>query len=153
MIACNTSYAGPLNQGLTAGMAYFLSCHDIYAAKIMASNLSDDTVANALSVDPALTFPGSKLLTYLQSALELQLIEYRKDAVKFYEKVELIVIAKAACFGAVFLCAYFVVFLGLLKILKTEIWLTHGMLNMIPIFVLESNSLVQTQIWRRRRTA
>jgi len=148
---CNTSYKGPLDQGLTAGMAYFLSYHYLYVAKILAADLMNNTVQTAISTDAGLTFPGTNLITYLQSPLELQLIEYRKDAVKFYDLIKVIIAVKASVFVTIFLGLYLLILLGLLKRLSSEIWLTNGMLNMIPMFILESNSNVQNQIWLRKR--
>jgi len=148
---CNTSYKGPLEQGLTAGMSYFIAYHNTYAAKIKAANLTDDKIADDIYADPALTLPAGKLITYLQSALELQLIEYRKDTVNFYDLIRIIIIAKAAGFLSIFMIMYIIILMGLLNTLKDEIWLTHGMINLIPMFIQENNTDVQNQIWDRRK--
>ncbi len=119
-------------------------------AKLNAANYSDETVMDAFASDSAFTMPGSGLMTYLQAALELQLVTYRQDAILFYEEVELIVIVKAVCFFVVFLTLYLVILIKLLLILKAEVLLTRGMLNMIPRFVIEANLQVQNKVWQRR---
>ncbi len=150
---CNTSYYGPAQQGLTAGVTYLAAYITEYAAKIMATNLANETIALQMDVDPGLLFPGSKVMIYLQSGLEQHLIQYRKDAVAFYEIIEKVLIAKAACFAAVFVVMYAIIFAGVLATLKQQIWITKGMVNMIPKFVIENNQEVQKLIYERRNVA
>ncbi|MDR3548023.1 MAG: PAS domain S-box protein [Candidatus Pacebacteria bacterium] len=151
--ACNTSYGGPKLLGLTVGVAYLVDYHIAYAAKILNADFTNDTVVAAFAADPGLSFPGSKVMIYLQSALEQELIQYRKDAVAFYKVIEAIIMSKAVCFAVLFLALYVAVFAGLLATLRNEIWLTKGMLSMIPRFVLENNLRVQKLVHKRRRTA
>eukprot|EP01022_Parablepharisma_sp_SALTPOND_P023593 TRINITY_DN5026_c1_g1_i1.p1 TRINITY_DN5026_c1_g1~~TRINITY_DN5026_c1_g1_i1.p1 ORF type:complete len:1576 (+),score=83.95 TRINITY_DN5026_c1_g1_i1:679-4728(+) len=149
---CRKAYGGPKDQGLAAGMSFYLSYHQMYITKILSVDFNNQTAFEKLATDAGLTFPGSALITYLQPALELSLIEYRKDAVNFYEKVQILVIAKAGFFTALFLGLYVFVLLHLLERLKEEIWVTQGILSMVPTFILEGNLKVREQIWKRRRT-
>ncbi len=149
---CNTSYMGPQAQGLAAGIAFYVAYQVTYATgKIQPANFSDDKAITAISTDPGFSMAGAKVDIYLQSGIEQLLIQYRKDAVAYYGVIESILIAKAAGFIVLFIAIYILVFVGLLGVLTREIWLTKGMLNMIPKFVVEHNMTVQTLIYERRR--
>ncbi len=148
---CNTSYGGPKNLGLTVGMSYYIDYHITYSSKIMAANFSDSATVSAMAADPALSFPGAKVMIYLQSALEQQLIQYRKDALSFYGVISAILIAKGTCFAVLFFILYIVVFSGVLNTLTREISLTKGMVSMIPRFVIEGNLRVQKLVYKCRR--
>ncbi len=139
-----------MQQGLSAGMGYYIAYHYSYSAKITAANFSNEDEVEAILHDPAFTLPGSSIISYLQAALELQVVTYRQDAVAFYEFVEMLLIVKALAFSLLFLGLYLCVLLKLRSILKDEILLTRGMLNMIPLFVIESNVQIQNKIWQRR---
>lgn len=147
---CRNNYQGPHDQGLSVGMAYYIGYHYSYTAKIMLANFSNDDDVNKILGDPGFTMPGSSIISFLQAALELQLTTYRQDTVRFYEFVQMIVVVKAVGFFVLFLALYLFVLLKLLAILKAEILLTHGMLNMIPLFVIEGNLRIQNKIWQRR---
>ncbi len=148
---CNTSYVGPQLQGLTAGIAYYLTYHVVFSSKIMNTDLTNDTIANAMEVSADLLTPWAKTMIYLQSGIEQQMVAYRVDSLSFYNTVKTIIVAKAACFAVLFMGMYVVVFIGLLNTLKSEIWFTKGMIRMIPIAVVDSNKRVQKLIYKRKR--
>jgi len=148
--SCFTEYKGPQQQGLTAGMAQFITYYRVYIAGVTSADFTNQTTVDAILTNSAMTYGNNYMLNYLQSALELLLAEYRKDTVKFYELVEVIVLSKAIGFGILFVGLFAIVFVRLLEQLKVEIIITHGMLGMIPLSVIEENEAVQKRVLQHR---
>jgi len=51
---------------------------------------------------------------------------------------------------SVFSAIYLAIFIKFIIILKNEIWETNGILNMIPISVLDKNQKVKEQVLNRK---
>ncbi len=124
-----------------------------YVSTLLAMDFTNETYMENLMTDAALTFPVTSLISFLQSGLEQQIVEFGKDTDNFYRLIQIIVILKAVIFGVMFVLVYVLVFMGLLSILSDEIWLMKGMINMIPVFVLEGNEAVQKLVCNRKHSA
>ncbi len=74
--------------------------------------------------------------------------EFYYNAMDFFELVKRVLYAVSICFAAVFGGIYIVVFVRFIRGLNEEIWNARGVLNMIPIFILENNPAVREQVWR-----
>ncbi len=150
---CNVTYGGPKDMGLTTGLQYCLSYFVSYSARILAADFSNNTLVNSMITSTEISFSGVKVWIFLQSVIEQQLSAYREDVVSFYDLVLIILITKAVCFAVLFAALYIIVFVILLNTLKREIWLTKGMIGLIPKFVLENNLSVQKLVYNNRRAA
>jgi len=82
--------------------------------------------------------------------MEYLIRNYRIEATNFYDLINTLALAKVLVFGFIFTIVYFTVFINFLDTLKLEIWQTHGIINMIPDTVIETNKAVQEAIWKRR---
>jgi len=61
-----------------------------------------------------------------------------------------IVYITALGFITVFSAVYLTIFIKFIMILNKEIWQTNGILNMIPMKVLEKNQKVKEQVLNRK---
>ena len=150
IIDCSLGYRGPANRGLSDGIGFCAGYYDQFFSRILETNYSDPTDLEKISTDPGLTFPNTYMLPYLEAALELLMSAYREDAVHFYEKMQIVVILKATCFGIAYVTIYIIVLTRLMKRLNEEIWLSRAVLNMIPVSVIKKNKGVQNTIWQHR---
>ena len=140
-----------MNQGLTIGMAYYISYCSIYAARILSTDFNNLTAFMELEPSETTIFISTKLMIHIQPLLETSLMTFREDAVNFYSKIQIIVWAISDSFIIIFAIVYLLILLRLLNRLKIEIWLTHEMINMIPSFIIKSNPSVQNQILKIRK--
>ncbi|MDR3548776.1 MAG: hypothetical protein P4M11_11020 [Candidatus Pacebacteria bacterium] len=150
---CFWMYKGPKDNGLCAGMAYYLDMHIRVAKKFITTNFSlaaDVTslnTANATissnSVGLTLTFPLSFILGKL-------VISFYECAMQFFSTVKKIVYGSSAGFVVLFVAIYVAVFVRFIGVLNEEIWHTRGMINMIPVDILSHNEIVREQVWSHR---
>jgi len=151
-IDCHENYGGPVEQGLTAGIGYFLSYQMTFFIRIMNLEFSDD-VKEELLESEEITFLGSRLIVYLQPALEQQMVEYETDLNNYIGLLAFFTWLKACCYIVVFSLLFIFIFLGLIKKLTLEILLNRGMLNIIPKFILEKNTAVQEHLLKQKTIA
>jgi hypothetical protein len=140
-------------------MAYIVEYSIQYSVKINNANFSNPTVANEMLNDPGPAAFSTVLLSthgvangitgYLSPALEYLIQVLYDDVMAFFDLVRKIVLIKAICYIIVFAGIYLFIFIQFIGVLNEEIWQTHGIVNMIPTFVLENNLEVREQVWKR----
>jgi len=69
---------------------------------------------------------------------------------EFFDKMKEILVAISSVFLSIFSVVYLFIFIKFIIILMNEIWETNGILNMIPICVLEKNTKVKEQVLNRK---
>lgn len=72
------------------------------------------------------------------------------DIMAFFDVLVKAIVGKAVGFIVVFSAVYLWIFISFFATLKEEIWLTHEILKLIPICVLESNLKVREEVLKRR---
>ena len=87
---------------------------------------------------------------YLSPVLEYLMMTFSGNALAFFDLVYNIVYIKAICFACLFAIIYLGIFIYFIRGLNQEIWQTHCILNMIPLFILENNLKVREQVWARK---
>jgi hypothetical protein len=125
--------------------------------KIINANFSDPKIAALMASDQSPTTyskPLSLLLAntigqYLNTIHEYLMVTFWECAVGFFNTVQQITYAKAICFMILFAAIYLFIFIRFFSVLNKEIWQTHGIVNMIPISVLENNIRVREQVCSR----
>ena len=89
-------------------------------------------------------------MNYLTPAQEVLITEFYETMISFFNTIKTIEYIQAICFTIIFSGIYLWMFISLLVTLNEEIWLTNGIINMIPIFILEKNSVVREQVGKRK---
>lgn len=89
-------------------------------------------------------------MSYISPVQELLILTFYNAMKGFFTTIQQIVYIKAICFLLVFTLIYLWIFITFLGTLHEEILLTHGIVNMIPTFVLENNPKVREQVWKRK---
>ncbi|MDR3549191.1 MAG: hypothetical protein P4M11_13180 [Candidatus Pacebacteria bacterium] len=148
---CTQLYKGPMNNGLAAGVAYFLDLHINVAQALIALNTSSSTAVSQFAttnsslgnISPSLTYP-------LSFAIGALLTTFYTCAVSFFLLVKKVIYGTSIGFVCVFVTVYVTVFSRFISILSEEIWHTRGMLNMIPAEIIEKNLSVREQVWKRK---
>jgi len=92
----------------------------------------------------------ANIISYLSPVQEYLIEIFFKDANRFFDKANSITFAIAVSFITVFAIVYLCIFVRFIETLKNEIWETHGILNMIPMFILEGNAKVKEQVLNRK---
>jgi len=87
---------------------------------------------------------------YLAPIYEKLLKILYDDGLEFFELMHSILYIVAICFMVIFSAVYLGIFIKFIIILKNEMWETNGMLNMIPLNVLEKNQKVKEQVLNRK---
>jgi len=69
---------------------------------------------------------------------------------EFFDLMKEVLFAVGSVFLIIFSGVYLFIFIKFIIILKNEIWETNGILNMIPVSVLEKNTKVKEQVLNRK---
>lgn len=74
------------------------------------------------------------------------MITFYNDEKAFFDTVGKLLYIKTILFGVIFAVIYLWIFVNFLSILNEEIWVVHGIVNMIPFFIIKKNQRVREQI-------
>ena len=143
---CRPNYKGP--KGLSPGIAFFISYQTAYILNLLKMDLTDKNVVEGIQKSVEITFLGSKVMLYVQPAVELLLIQYVEDIQKFYDNMNILMWIKAGCFSFFFSIIYLISFLSLVKRFIDELWKGYEMFTIIPISITDSNAFIQNIIGR-----
>lgn len=133
--------------------------HIRYAMIVEAANFSDPVVANEMKNDPNPTilsnfmkiyFLGNGVTAYTDVAGEFLMITFYSDMIAFFTLVEMIIEGKAIGFMIIFTAIYLWIFISFFSTLREEIWLTHEILKLIPMLILEKNLKVREEVLKRK---
>jgi hypothetical protein len=113
-----------------------------YSDPVVVAQMKNDTSVNTFSKVLGRSI-ASGSISYLNSALELLMLVFYDDIMRFFDVVQNIVYIKTVCFFVVYIAIYLFIFIKFIRVLNEEIWQTHGMVNMIPTSVLQHNLRVR----------
>ena len=133
-------------------MAFLISYQTLYVSNLLNLDFTDSKVIGEISKSEELTFVGSKVIVYLQPALELQLGEYVSDLQNFYNKMSIIMWIKAGCFSFFFIILYVIAFTRMIQRLINEIYLAYGMINIIPVSIMHGNTSIKNILLKQKKT-
>ncbi|MDR3547260.1 MAG: PAS domain S-box protein [Candidatus Pacebacteria bacterium] len=143
---CSAYYQGPKDQGLSVAIAYIIDYYSQYANKLLNTNFSDPVAAAAIKSDTGPSVFSPYVASYTSPVQEYLLRMFYADAQSFFNTVTDVEYCVPICFMVMFVAVYIGIFATFLTTLKKEIRETHGVLNMIPMFILESNPRVKEQV-------
>jgi len=160
-LPCIKLYVGPKDQGMYAAFAFYTDYFIQFSNLVQNSDLSNPQIRTKLLNDPITTTVGiffnfiSKTIVsmgagYLVPIVENLLAVLYEEGSAFFESVNKILFIIAISFIFVFSAVYLGIFIQFIIVLKNEIWETNGMLNMIPLNVLEKNKKVKEQVINRK---
>ena len=90
------------------------------------------------------------LIAYLDAAAEFLIVTFSADMIAFFDLIYNILIIKSVCFILVFAGIYLWIFITFFSTLKEEIWLTHEILKLVPMTILEKNVKVRDEVLKRK---
>ncbi|MDR3548446.1 MAG: hypothetical protein P4M11_09325 [Candidatus Pacebacteria bacterium] len=148
---CWGIYSGPINNGLSAGLAYYMNQHITAAQDFLSMNMSAPNATITIStVSTALMNLGPPLTFALSFVLHGTMTVFYDCANRFFDTVGTIVYSTSSVFVGIFVVIYVLIFSRFIVTLNEEIWHTHEMVNMIPKDILEKNIVVRELVWKRR---
>ncbi len=148
---CDQMYTGPKYNGMTFALVYFLNMYTVLGQQFFAIDFTAPTI-NTTMASMITTYKrnGPIALYPISYALGGLMTVFYSCAAQFFSMITTLEFAISATFAVIFGLAYVLVFSMFIITLNEEIWHTREMINMIPANILDKNSAVREQVWKRR---
>ncbi|KAL4466115.1 hypothetical protein ABPG74_004352 [Tetrahymena malaccensis] len=134
---CNAVNNGILKSGFTTSVVYFLEGLRTSVSGFMATNLSDQQKLTFLTSNSFQQLQTQQsFMIPMMDQLTQSLLQYAPDYLSYRTTIEIIVFC---IYITVILAAFIFIWLPYMASINVKIWRTKGMLNMIPVEVIQSH--------------